>query len=186
MAQKRDTSRYNEFPWLTIFGGILPSGAPAKPDIAKVLERDASAHTDGSQPAYVVVAPSMEAYNRAYGLTYASSFTTLLNSLARSKAWKLIYKVDGTFIYELPVAKPPQRASSACQATAGHAASINKTELRALHLTGVATRCWGPGLAPSQHLGPTRCRLRRSGEPERSLPGSGARLVIRRRAVRGP
>ena len=110
---EKDTSRYNEFPWLTIFGGILPSGAPAKPDIAKVLERDASTYTDGSQPAYVVVAPSMEAYSRAYGLTYASSFTTLLNSLARSKAWKLIYKVDGTFIYELPVAKPPQRASSA-------------------------------------------------------------------------
>ena len=59
---------------------------------------------------YGELAPSMEAYSRAYGLTYASSFTTLLNSLARSKSWKLIYKADGTFIYELPVAKPPQQA----------------------------------------------------------------------------
>jgi hypothetical protein len=103
-----DTSRYNEFSWLVIFGGVLPAGTPAKPDIAKVLEQDARAYTGGSQPAYVVVAPSMEAYNRAYSLTYASSFTTLLNSLARSKDWKLIYKADGTFIYELPVAKPPK------------------------------------------------------------------------------
>ena len=108
---EEDTSRYDEFPWLIIFGGTLPAGTPAKPDIAKVLEQDAGTYTGGSQPAYVVVAPSMEAYNRAYAVTYASSFTTLLNSLARSKTWKLIYKADGTFIYELPVAKPPQRAS---------------------------------------------------------------------------
>jgi hypothetical protein len=109
---EEDTSRYNEFPWLSIFGGTLPAGTPAKPDIAQVLAQDASGYTDGTQPAYVVVAPSMEAYSRAYGVTYASSFTTLLNSLARSKTWKLIYKADGTFIYELPVAKPPQKKAA--------------------------------------------------------------------------
>jgi hypothetical protein len=108
-----DTSRYNEFSWLLIFGDVLPAGTPAKPDIAKIIEQDARAYTGGNQPAYVVVAPSMEAYNKAYGLTYASSFSTLLNSLARSKDWKLIYKAGGTFIYELPVAKPAKPASPA-------------------------------------------------------------------------
>ena len=108
---EEDTSRYNEFSWLIIFSGVLPAGTAAKPDIAQALEQDADSYTGGSQPAYIVVGPSMEAYSRAYGATYATSFTTLLNSLARSKAWKLIYKADGTFIYELPLAKGPQRAS---------------------------------------------------------------------------
>ena len=103
---EEDTSRYNSFSWLTIFGGVVAPGAPVNADIANVIAQDAHSYTGGSQPAYVVVAPSMVAYNAAYAVTYASSFSTLLNSLARSHVWKLIDKVDGTYIYELPIAKP--------------------------------------------------------------------------------
>jgi hypothetical protein len=102
---QEDTAQYNEFSWLTIFGGVLEPATLATSDIASVLAQTANGYTNGKQPAYVVVAPSMETYNRAYGVTYSASFTTLLNSLAQSKDWKLIVKDNGTYIYELPVAK---------------------------------------------------------------------------------
>ena len=102
---QEDTSRYNSFSWLTVFGDVVAPGASVNANIANVIAQNAESYTDGQQPAYVVVAPSMAAYNSDYAaLTYASSFNTLLNSLARSRVWKLIDKVDGTYIYELPIA----------------------------------------------------------------------------------
>ena len=101
-----DTSRYNEFSWLTVFGGVVPVGANVKLNIASLIAKDADAYTGGQQPAYVVVAPSMFAYSRAYGIAYPSSFTTLLESLARSRSWKLIENDGSTYIYEHPAAKP--------------------------------------------------------------------------------
>jgi hypothetical protein len=107
---EEDTSRYNLFSWLTVFGDVVAPGAPVHANIANVIAQNAYSYTGGLQPAYVVVAPSMAAYNASYAaVTDASSFSTLLNSLARSHVWKLIDKVDGTYIYELPIAsqKPP-------------------------------------------------------------------------------
>ena len=110
---QQDTARYNEFGYLTIFGGILPPGTLAKPNIATTIEQAADQYTGWQTPAYVVVTPSMRAYSRAYGLTYPESFTILLNSLARSRDWKLIMKGDGTYIYELPVIRPAPRKPAA-------------------------------------------------------------------------
>ena len=111
---EQDTSRYNLFSWLTVFGDVVAPGAPVHADIANVIAQNAYSYTGGLQPAYVVVAPSMVAYNASYAaVTDASSFSTLLNSLARSHVWKLIDKVDGTYIYELPMAseKPPSASA---------------------------------------------------------------------------
>lgn len=103
---QQDTAQYNEFSYLTIFGGVLPPATLAKPNIATTIEQAADLYTGWQTPAYVVVSPSMQAYSRAYGLTYAASFPILLNSLARSKDWKLIISSHGTYIYELPVIRP--------------------------------------------------------------------------------
>ena len=111
---EEDTSRYNLFSWLTVFGDVVAPGAPVNADIANVIAQNAYGYTGGLQPAYVVVAPSMVAYNASYAtVTAASSFSTLLNSLARSHVWKLIDKVGGTYIYELPIAneKPPSASA---------------------------------------------------------------------------
>ncbi len=112
---QQDTAQYNEFGFLTIFGGIVPVATLAKPDIANVIEAAAVQYTSWQQPAYVVVTPSMEAYSRAYGLTYPASFTILLNSLARSDDWKLIIKGDGTYIYQLPAALAPAKKPAAAK-----------------------------------------------------------------------
>ena len=50
-----------------------------------------------------------------------------------------------------------------------HNPRIRIKRVRGLHLTGVAPRCSGRGLAPPQHLGPTRCQLRQSGDPQNAL-----------------
>jgi hypothetical protein len=115
---QEDTAQYNEFSWNTIFGGVLEPATLASSDIASVLAQTAHNFTNGKQPAYVVVAPSMETYNRAYGATYSASFTTLLNSLAKSKDWKLISKDDGTYIYQLPVAETPAAKTPAAKTPA--------------------------------------------------------------------
>jgi retron-type reverse transcriptase len=100
-----DTAKYNRFQLITIFGSL--DGAPvvnqATPDIANVLARNSTIYTDGRQPAYVVVTPSMIAYSKTYNEVPAQSFTILLASLAHSSKWKLIVNNGhGTIIYELP------------------------------------------------------------------------------------
>jgi hypothetical protein len=107
-APMSDTARYNLFPVAAIFGSSGTMGrAPVKSDIADVLARAAESYSAGMEPIYVLVTPSMITYNEAYGFTPNSSFTILLASLARSRAWKLVVRRDGTVIYELP----PTRAS---------------------------------------------------------------------------
>jgi hypothetical protein len=58
-------------------------------------------YTAGRVPTYVLVTPSMIAYGQDYGIP-VRSFTTLLASLARSRAWKITVDQPGAVIYELP------------------------------------------------------------------------------------
>jgi len=102
-ASVADTARYNLFPLLAIFGstGVAGPGA-VKPDIADVLANEALRYTNDSEPAYILVAPSMIAFSQAYRLTPSRNFITLLTALAHSRAWKLVVNRAGAVVYELP------------------------------------------------------------------------------------
>jgi hypothetical protein len=99
-----DTARYNQFPVNTIFGSLggTPLVNQATPDIAELIAEDSTTYTQGREPAYVVIAPSMVPYNTAYAQASPDSFQILETSLARSPEWKLIANSGGTKIYELP------------------------------------------------------------------------------------
>lgn len=107
-APTADNARYNLYPLLTIFGGSGIIGSRrVTPDIANVIANEALRLTHDSQPAYVLVTPSMIAYSQAYGVTPPTSFTILRNALAHSRAWKLVADRSGTVIYELSPNTPP-------------------------------------------------------------------------------
>ena len=98
-----DTFDYDHFPLATVFDSPgIAAAKPAGPHIADVIALDAVAYTGGSEPAYVVVTPSMIAYNKAHQFVLPGNFAVLLASLAHSKEWKLVAGGSGTFIYELP------------------------------------------------------------------------------------
>ena len=102
-APTADTATYDQFPLLAIFGrtGLVGSG-PVSSDIANIIANEALRFTHDSQPAYVLITPSMIAYSQAYGVTSSSSFKTLLAALSRSQSWKLVVHRGGTIIYKLP------------------------------------------------------------------------------------
>ena len=101
-ASFADTSRYNIFPLIPIFGNTgLLGRAPITSDIANIIARAALVRTGAHEPAYVVVAPSMLAYNQAYKVTQSDSFTVLLAALAKSRTWRLVIDRSGTVIYEI-------------------------------------------------------------------------------------
>jgi len=100
-APGSDTAGYNEFPEGSIFdspGFIEPSEENS--DIAAFLARTI-VNNVGVGPAYVVVTPSMLAYNKAFGITDPANITMLLASLAKSPYWRLAVSQNGTLIYEL-------------------------------------------------------------------------------------
>jgi hypothetical protein len=109
-APLADTASYSQFPQTAIFGqyGMLGKAA-VTPSIASLIATRADAITGGLRPAYVVITPEMLAYIRAYGLASPGSVSTLLASLARSGAWRLLpLHQGGLMIYERPpVAKGP-------------------------------------------------------------------------------
>lgn len=102
-APTADTARYNQFPLLAIFGktGLVDSKS-VPPDVANLIANEALRYTHDSQPAYILITPSMIAYSQAYGLTSSSNFRSLLTSLSRSRAWKPVAHRGSTAIYELP------------------------------------------------------------------------------------
>jgi len=110
-APTSDTVNYNLFPIASIFGdqGSVNGMKPASPDIASDLAFDATRYTGGSEPAYVLVTPSMIAYNQAYESVLPENFTILLASLAHSRDWTLVIERSGTFIYELPPTAPDRK-----------------------------------------------------------------------------
>jgi hypothetical protein len=101
-APLADTARYNFFSLKSIFGNYgLLGKAPVNLDIAAVIAAQARFYTHGKGPVYVMITPSMIAYNQAYRVTSTRSFPILRTSLAASHAWKLIVDRGGTVIYEL-------------------------------------------------------------------------------------
>jgi hypothetical protein len=103
IAPLADTARYNQFPVTDIFSTAALAGqSPITPNIANMIASLSRRTTGGRTPAYVLVTPGMLAYSQAYGIATPGSFSTLLTSLARSRAWKLIVHRAGTVIYELP------------------------------------------------------------------------------------
>ena len=102
-----DTARYNAFPTGEIFGTDGAWGTkPATADIATYLARSMEHFFGSGRAGYAMVTPSMAAYNKAYGVVPASSFTTLLASLAKSPYWTLVASKNGTEIYQLSKAAP--------------------------------------------------------------------------------
>jgi hypothetical protein len=98
-----DTFNYNLFPLATIFDSPgIAATTRASPHIANIIAVDAVAYTGGSEPSYVVITPSMIAYNKANQSILPGNFVVLLDSLARSNEWRLAASRSGTFIYELP------------------------------------------------------------------------------------
>ncbi len=80
-----DTSRYNQFPLLTVFGSASHLGLKSvNGGISDIIRSDSFTYTHGHEPAYVLVTPSMLAYSQAYGIASLHDIKTLLNSLAHS------------------------------------------------------------------------------------------------------
>jgi hypothetical protein len=118
------TSSYNLFPRIFLFGpyGMLQKGP--NPDATKVLSRDIAttiAHdiwhvSRRSARAYLIVTPSMIAYNEQYEVTPARNFAILRSALDKSPFWKVLYNRGGIAIYELP---PRPALAVAHSSTAG-------------------------------------------------------------------
>ncbi len=98
-----DTANYDKWPLAAIFqpAGLLGGKHPVSPDIATFLARSMAYYTRGNAPAYVVITPSMAAYNDAYGYVPPRYLTTLSAAMARSKYWTLLASDQGTLIYRL-------------------------------------------------------------------------------------
>ena len=102
-------ARYNQFPVVKIFQKKLGKDPIIGPGIADALARRAF-HRHGRaarEPAYIVVAPSMLAYSKAYRILPPSSFSILLASLSHSPSWRLVRNHEGTVIYELVHSRRP-------------------------------------------------------------------------------
>jgi hypothetical protein len=100
-----DTAKYNLFPIGAIFGsGGAMGNDPVTPAIDAFLARTLENYTGGKQPAYIVITPSMKAWNQAYGITSPASYTVLLASLAKSPYWTRVVNQSGTIVYKLSTA----------------------------------------------------------------------------------
>jgi hypothetical protein len=103
-APVSDTSRYNLFTQTPIFGqgGMVDRGLP-KRNVSDLMASTAIRFTEGVAPTYVIVSPTMIAYNASYPVTPPASFRILLASLAHSPYWIPLMRSHGIYIYELPV-----------------------------------------------------------------------------------
>lgn len=98
-----DTSNYNLLELTSVFGSYgLVGNELLKPDVAKQLLYNVLNITSRSAPAYVVIAPSMINYNRAYPVVPNGAFAVLEKSLADTPPWTLVLRKAGVEIYELP------------------------------------------------------------------------------------
>lgn len=96
------TARYNQFPVGEIFGsyGVISSSPGPVGDMATYLARSVRANLP-NQAAYVVMTPSMTAYNQVYNLTTPANLTALASSMAKSPYWHLVVSKNGTIVYGL-------------------------------------------------------------------------------------
>jgi hypothetical protein len=103
-APFHDTENYNRILTIeSIFGrNSLLGRRPIKPDIATTILKLALDQTSRDRPVYIVIAPSMLSYNRAFSVVPPNAFAMLEKSLADTPPWTLILQKAGTVIYELP------------------------------------------------------------------------------------
>jgi hypothetical protein len=110
--------RYDLFSTQSIFGlnGALTDN-PLASNYASAVRSAAISYTGGSEPAYVLVTPSMYAYDKGILDTAPRNITKLLRQLASSPSWVPLVSHDGTYIYELPAglpsSSPPSKAKRA-------------------------------------------------------------------------
>jgi hypothetical protein len=117
-----DTSDYDKFDVVTgVFGagGVISNRKDINPKIATTILNTALHTTPRSNPLYIVIAPSMLNYNRAYSVVPASAFAVLEKSLADTPPWKLIIRNAGTIVYELPPYTLPVVEYAACSHNCG-------------------------------------------------------------------
>jgi hypothetical protein len=96
-----DTANYNDYRVGSIFdsaGFITPE--QQQTGIAAFLARTLG-YDFPHQPVYVIVAPSMIAYNSDFGVTSPENLSLLESSLAHSPYWRPVVRHDGTIIYTL-------------------------------------------------------------------------------------
>ncbi len=112
------TDRYPQFPSFSVFdpGGVV-STESASQTFVSAVSAVATSYTGGKGPSYLVIAPSMLAYNREYLLTPQENFAVLNTEFSTSPQWKLIVRRKGTVIYELPAARATRRRHSSTSAT---------------------------------------------------------------------
>jgi hypothetical protein len=101
-APASDVPDYDKYPIGKLLGtgGIVPANQSAS-DMAAYVARTMNKYFP-NEPVYVLISPSMIAYNNSYGGTKPSVITTLLAELAKSPYWKLAANdKHGTEIYQL-------------------------------------------------------------------------------------
>lgn len=101
-APASDVPNYNEFPIGTLLGsgGIVPPNQSVS-NMATYVARTMDKYYP-NEPVYILISPSMIAYNNAYGEANPNLITTLMAQLAKSPYWKLgANDKHGTEIYEL-------------------------------------------------------------------------------------
>ncbi len=95
-----DTAQYNEWPLGVIYGTYGVVQGPISGDITAYLARSVIVDL-GNAPAYIVVTPSMMAYNQANAVTFPENITSLVAALEKSPYWHRIVSEDGTVVYSL-------------------------------------------------------------------------------------
>jgi hypothetical protein len=96
-----DTSNYNDFLLGSIFDSdrfihLMQEPTGVGPYLARTLW-----YNFKKQLGYIIVAPSMLAYNSDFGVTSPKNFALLESALSHSPYWRIVLSHDGTVIYQL-------------------------------------------------------------------------------------
>ena len=95
-----DTAQYNKWPLAALYGSYGVIQGPISGDIAAYVARTVVVEL-GNTPAYIVVTPSMIAYNQANAVTFPQNITNLVAALGKSPYWHRVVSNDGTMVYAL-------------------------------------------------------------------------------------
>jgi hypothetical protein len=102
-----DTWRYNYFPITALFGdkAMYQKDYIGK-HIAARLAGAAWSQLGKYKAAYVVITPSMLAFNEAYQVTTTGRLSLVIREMSVSPYWTLLYSRGGTLIYRLSPDEP--------------------------------------------------------------------------------
>jgi hypothetical protein len=95
-----DTAQYDKWRLGAIYGSYGIIQGPVTGDLAAYVARTVVVEL-GNTPAYIVVTPSMLAYNRANAVTFPSNLTGLISQLEKSAYWRRTVSHDGTMVFAL-------------------------------------------------------------------------------------